>query len=311
MITNLFRKSTPLNYSLVIIGIFIFYFLYQFQHFHGDNSILNLLKNGLVLVLLFASLFTTNFIIKKNELSRDSAYAVLFYFLFLLFIPSVWNNCSLVFSNFFILLSLRRLLSLHSLKLQKEKIFDASLWVFTAAIFNFWSILFIILVFISILFHVARDYRYWFLPLIAFFTAASVVIFVALIENVNWIYKLTASSNWSYYFKFDYFQNNFQNIAFSIYVTIALFFLVAMVLSLSNRPLILHASYKKIMLAFLIGFAILVISPKKSNELLLFTFAPMAIMASSHLEISQVKWQKEVLLWIVISCALLSFISQL
>jgi hypothetical protein len=46
------------------------------------------------------------------------------------------------------LLALRRLISLQSMKASKEKIFDASLWVFIASLFHFWSILFIVLIFI-------------------------------------------------------------------------------------------------------------------------------------------------------------------
>ena len=65
--------------------------------------------------------------------------------LFLLFFPSIWNDFNLLISNFFILLALRRLLSMHSAKAPKEKIFDASLWIFFASFFHFWSILFILL----------------------------------------------------------------------------------------------------------------------------------------------------------------------
>ena len=159
MITSFFRKSTPLNYSVVILGLLFFFFFFQIKHVTNNNSLLHIgLKCGL-LGILFASTFVTNFIVKKNGLSKDSAYTVLFYFLILLFSPGILNNSMLLLSNFFILLATRRIISLHSLKDSKEKIFDASIWVFIAALFHFWSILFIVLIFISILFHVARDYR--------------------------------------------------------------------------------------------------------------------------------------------------------
>ena len=87
MITSLFRKSTPLNYSIVILGVLFFFFLYQIKHLTANNSMWYVtLKFGL-LAIIFASLFLTNFIVKKNGMSKDSTYTVLFYFLFLLFFP--------------------------------------------------------------------------------------------------------------------------------------------------------------------------------------------------------------------------------
>ena len=142
MITSLFRKSTPLNYSIVIIGVLFVFFIAQ-MHLNIVNVTGNIfLKDVVLLTIIFASLFTTNFISKKNGLSKDSAYTVLFYFLFLMFFPSVWTNIQLLLSNFFILLAMRRILSMHSAKAPKEKIFDASLWIFIASFFHFWSVLF-------------------------------------------------------------------------------------------------------------------------------------------------------------------------
>jgi hypothetical protein len=42
-----------------------------------------------------------------------------------------------------------------------------------------------------------------------------------------------------------------------------------------------------------------------------FTIAPLAMMATSHIEIAQVKWQKEVVLFALIILGIFSFFSQL
>ena len=309
MITSLFRKSTLLNYSVVILGVIIFFFIYQIHHATGNSSGIVLIEKLILLGVIFASIFTVNFIIKKNGLSKDSAYTVLFYFIFLMFFPSVWDNFKLIASNFFILLALRRLISLQSLKAPKEKVFDASLWVFVAAAFHFWSILYIILVFIGILFHVARDYRNWLLPFIAFFTIISIFFLTALFFDKSWIANLINQTVVDY--KINYFVNNYQNLALSIYATISLFFVVSLLLSMSNRPLILHSSYQKIIWAFIIGIIVFVVSPNKSNDLLVFTIAPLAMMATSYIEMAQVKWQKEVVLFFLIIAGFFAFFSQL
>jgi hypothetical protein len=181
MITSLFKKSTPINFAFVFLMLLFFFLTTQFHQVGSVFSISFLVKKTILFFIIFACFFTANFIIKKNGLSKDSAFTILFYLLLLLFFPSVMNNSMLFLANFFILLALRRLFSLQSSKSQKEKIFDASLWVFVASLFHFWSILFIILVFISILFHTARDYRTWFLPFIAFFISLVLLFFFDLI----------------------------------------------------------------------------------------------------------------------------------
>ena len=223
---------------------------------------------------------------------------VLFCFLLLLFSPSILNNPNLLLSNFFILLALRRLISLQSLQFPKEKIFDASVWVFIASLFHFWSILFIILVFVAILFHVARDYRNWLLPFLAFFAISVLFMLFAILFDKSVIGHLLKSTTTDY--NMGYFTNNYQNLAFSIFVAVALFFLVSLQLTFSSKPIIVHASYKKI-----------IISPDKSNDLLVFTFASLAIMATSHIETTQVKLQKEIIVSVFIICSLFTFFSQL
>jgi hypothetical protein len=112
-------------------------------------------------------------------------------------------------------------------------------------------------------------------------------------------------------FTIDYFTNNYQNGALSIYATVALFFLVSMFATLSNRPQLLHTSFKKIIASFFIGVIIFLISDNKSNDLLLFTFAPLAILATSHIEMPQLKLKQEMVLFVLITCSLFAFFSQL
>jgi hypothetical protein len=262
-----------------------------------------------ILAVLLGSIFMTNFISRKNGLSKDSAYTVLFYFLLLLFFPSVLDNVKLVLANFFILLAFRRLISLQSLKASKEKIFDASFWIIVASLFQFWSILYLVLVFISIIFHVSRDYRNWFLPFIAFFAVATLFLLTSLLFQFSVLDYLDRAVRVS--FEINYFKNNYENGALSIYATAALFFVTSMLLSLSNRPQVLHTSFKKVVASFFIGVLIFIVSDNKSNDLLIFTVAPLAILATSHIEIPQIKLKQEMVLFVLIACSLFSFFSQL
>ena len=309
MITSVFRKSTPINLFLVVILMLVFFFITLFQDLSWTNSVVSILKKGGLFLILLGSIFITNFVAKKNGLSKDSSYTILFYLLFLMFFPSVFANTNLILSNFFILLALRRLISLQSLKASKEKIFDASLWIFVASLFHFWAILFILLVYISIIFHVSRDYRNWLIPFVALFSSSIIFVFYALLFDKGAIDVYLQSEVIN--LQVDYFTNNYQNIAFSIYAVFAVFFVLPYLFTLTNKPLNLQASYKKVLLAFFIGIAIFFISANKSNEVLVYTFLPMAIMATNTVEYLQNKIQQEIILFISIICGVFCFFSQL
>ena len=309
MITSVFRKSTPLNFSLVVILMLVFFFVYQMQDLAWLNSTALVIEKLGILALIVGSIFMSNFITKKNELPKDSSYNILFYLLFLAFFPSLFNDYNLILANFFVLLALRRLISLHSLKSSKEKIFDASLWIFVASLFQFWCVLYLGLVFISIMFHVARDYRNWVLPFIALFAVSTVGLMVSLLFDIDFIGTLDKGRYVST--EISYFTNNYQNAALSIYATIAMFFVVSMIATVSSRPVLIQDTYKTIIASFFIAVVIYIISPNKSNDLLIFTIAPLAIMATNHIELPQLRLKQEMVLGVLILCSLFAFFSQL
>jgi hypothetical protein len=304
MITSFFKKSTPINYSLLIISMVLCYFLFHFQTESGFNTpIIAFSKIG-YLGIIAATFFIINFVVKKNNLTRDSTYTAFFYFVFLLFFPSIFDNLKLLVTNFFILLALRRLISLQTLKFPKEKIFDASLWIFVASIFQFWSILFILVVYASIIFHVSRDYRNWLIPFVSFFT------FVVIFTLFSFIFDSSLIANYFQSavlnFKFDYFKNSYENFALSLFSVVVLFFLGAMIFSIGNRPLNLQASFKKVLLSLVISLVIFFISTNKTNDFLLLTFFPLATLATSFIEYNNSNKQKEIVLY---GCLLLGTIA--
>lgn len=309
MIASVFKKSTPLNYALVVFLMLFFFCIYQFQDPSWMNSFVLMVQKAAVFLVLLASVFLTSFIAKRNGLTKDSTYTALFYFLLLLFSPSLFNNLNLVFANFFILLALRQLMSLQSSKSTKEKIFDASLWIFVASLFHFWCVVFLVLVFISIIFHVASDYRNWILPFAALFVVVilfMVFAFLYEIDVVNYTNQITAT-----HFELDYFDNNSQNASFSIYVSIALFFVFSLLVSMSNRPSNSHIAYKKIIAAFSISVFVFLISANKSNDLLTFTMGPLAIMGAAHIEFAQEELKRNIVIVVFMLCSLCLFVAQL
>ena len=309
MITSIFKKSTPINYILITTMLIGFFVLYQFQDMKWLNSTHLILQKTVLLVVLMISLFFVNFIVKKNTITKDSDFTVIFFLLLLLLFPSFFSNFKLIIANFFILLALRRLFSIQTLKVVKEKIFDASLYIFIASLFHFWSILFLIVVFASIVFHVSRDYRNWLLPIVAFLTVAVLFVFYALVFDHSAIQVFLNSIIIS--LDFSYFKNNFQNLALSIYAMISVFFFFSLLMMISQKPLNLQAAFKKTLFSFVIGLVIFIISDSKCNEVLAFSFFPLAIMGTTNIEFYQNNLRQNIILIAVLVLCLFAFFTQL
>ena len=309
MLASIFSKSRPINYVLIGGALVLFYILYLFKDTYWLNYYYLVAQKVGLFLLLGGTLLLTGFITLRNTLTRANSYALVLFLFFLVLFPTTLVNDNIVIANFFLLLSLRRLISLQSLVTPKEKIFDASFWIFAATIFHFWCIIYIVLVFISIIFHVSRDYRNWIIPFIAFFAVAILYIMVGLIIGHDFFTHLTSEIYPS--FDFTYFENIYQNIALALFASITALFAVPYIFSLSSKPLNLQSSHKKVLFSFLIGVGIYVLSAAKNNSFLAFTFAPLAIMGANYIETQDNKWVREAVLISIAFIAMFIFIMQL
>ncbi|MXN92587.1 hypothetical protein GR160_15265 [Flavobacterium sp. Sd200] len=309
MLASIFSKTRPINYVLLGIALVLFYFLNLFKETSWlQDYTLAAQKIGLLL-LLAGSLLLTGFITLRNTLTKANSYAVVLFLLFLIMFPTTLTNSNIIIANFFLLLALRRLVSLQSLITPKEKIFDASFWIFAAAVFHFWCIIFIVLVFISIVFHVARDYRNWIIPFIAFVAVTLLYTMAGLMINHSFFDHILTQITPG--FDFTYFENIYQNIALAIYASIVALFVAPYVVSLSSKPLNLQSSHKKILYSFLIGVGIYVLSAEKNNSFLTFTFAPLAIIGANYIESQENQWVREAVVSGILAIAVFIFFMQL
>ncbi len=309
MLASVFSKSRPVNFIIIALLLIAVYFAYTFKDTSWTQSYLLVGRNAALLILLAGSLFLDNFITRRNNLSKSNTYAMFLYMLFLILFPTILVNVKIIVANFFILLALRRLISMQSLITPKEKIFDASFWILAAAVFHFWCILFLILVFVSIVFHVSRDYRNWLIPFIAFFAVAIIYCMASLALTGQFFGNIGDEATVS--FVFTYFENIYQRIALALFSSITALFAFSQFVSLPGKPLNMQASYKKIYFSFAIGVAIYVLSSGKNNSFLAFTFAPLSVMGANYLESQDNTWFREVVLGLFVAGAVVLFAAQL
>ena len=309
MIASVFSKTRPFNYLVIGILSLVFFVLKTISTASADATWVYYAEELGLFLLVLGSVFLTNFIALKNGLTKGNNYALLLFFVFLLFFSSMFQNKNIIISNFLLLLALRRLISLKSLLSTKEKIFDASFWILLAALFHFWSIFYIVLVFIAIILHVSKDYRNWIIPFIALL-AVTILFFLAnsLLDNSL---MSTLLSKTYISFDFYYFDNVYQRIALAVFASISLFAFVLHVFDIPNKALNMQSSHKTILFSFILGVGIYVLSANKNNGSLAFCFAPLAIIGANFIEKIENNWVKEIVVYALTGFGIFFFIMQL
>ena len=309
MIASVFSKTRPFNYLVIGILSLVFFILKTISTASADATWVYYAEELGLFLLVLGSVFLTNFIALKNGLTKGNNYALLLFFVFLLFFSSMFQNKNIIISNFLLLLALRRLISLKSLLSTKEKIFDASFWILLAALFHFWSIFYIVLVFIAIILHVSKDYRNWIIPFIALL-AVTILFFLANSLLDNGLMSTLLSKTYIS-FDFYYFDNVYQRIALAVFASISLFLFVTHVFDIPNKALNMQSSHKTILFSFILGVGIYVLSANKNNGSLAFCFAPLAIIGANFIEKIENNWVKEIVVYSLLAFGVFFFIMQL
>lgn len=306
MITSVFSKSNPVNYVVVTLTVILFFIANEWQMISASEALFSFLASMSKILMLISSLFIANFVSKRNSLTKDNAFVFLYFGFFIILIPQCLAEIRLISANFFVLLAFRRILSIKSLTATKEKIFDASLWIFVASLFHFWSILFLLLVFVAIFFHVASDYRSWFLPILAFF--AVLILFSAFNLMTNASLEIEIYNQMQIQFSFLYFKSKVDSAVLVIYLLFSITMLIFYLLNINKKPTSAQNNIFKIILMWLIAIVILVISPQKTNALLLFSLLPTSVFISDFLENAPSNWFKEFVTWVFVIVSVVLFV---
>jgi hypothetical protein len=292
MITRIFSKSKPIN---LIIVFFIIAIACTVSFFTIQNNTINLNAILNVSALFVGSCFAMlvlNFVSGKNSLTQTNNFEIVLYGLFLLMIPQTTASLKLILANIFLLFSLRRLISLRSQKEVKKKLFDAAFWMSVAALFYSWTVLFFILVPVTIFLYTDSKPRNWLIPLTAILAVLLIAYSVCFLMGYNLMYYVLDGFKIS--FDFSVYNTPRFLIGLTVLLSFGLWALLFYVKNINLKKKSFRPAFYIIICTLLLSFFILVIAPQKSGSEVLFMFAPLAIIISSYIEIIREKWFKEV-----------------
>lgn len=282
MITSIFGKTKPINYIIVVTFLFLLYWLVHFLLFKKAYPPEELLWQTLVLATLFFSIFLVDFIVKRNKITLANSYAILFFALLMVVFPETLSDNKAILCNTFILLAIRRIISMRTLKGIKIKIFDASLWILFASLFYDWALLFLLVVFIAIYIYDPKSFRNWLVPFAAFFAVLLLSSgFLVLTGNLDFF--LT-----HYHFTVMFDPSDYLNWASSgrliIYVIVLFILGVLAFINLGNSGVGKIVTTRLVVFFLIIGLVINVLVSSEEQYPILLTFFPGAVFMTNYVE---------------------------
>ncbi|WP_423820265.1 DUF6427 family protein [Salinimicrobium sp. TIG7-5_MAKvit] len=292
MLTSFFSNSRPINFIVVAVYIFIFYLFANLQALFSAPFWVIWQEVGMFLILVL-SVFILNFISGRNELTGRNAYKSILFAGFLCMFSAALQNNDVIIANLFLLLALRRILSLKSQRETVKKIFDATFWIGVASLFYFWSILFLFVVYFGLLVHVGHRFKNWLVPVAALLALLSIVTSADLLIT-DTFYTL---ADWTQAINLDFEQ--YRNLsllipsAFLFALTLwSSFFYVLIIQKASANA---KSSLFIILLCAGVALTVGVLAPTKNGSELMFFFAPLAIVVTNYFQSMKDQWFKEML----------------
>tara|TARA_R110002012_G_scaffold283090_2_gene473147 strand:- start:93209 stop:94132 length:924 start_codon:yes stop_codon:yes gene_type:complete len=298
MISKFFKKATPIHFVIMSMVLFLGFMLTKLR-IHPEISFAFVLKQFALFGVCVLSLFIFDFFTSKNSLTKKNSYNLLFYGLFMVLMFQTFLNTKLVIANLFILLALRRIVSLRSKKQQKKKILDATIWISIATLLFFWSSLFFIVLFAALFLYGITDIKNWIIPFIGMLLVAVITYSILIVFNIDfsdYINRFEVGKN----FDFSMLNNRQIIIAATIYFSYFIWSLFYYLQNLKNKSKSYRPSYMLILFSAIIALVIIIISPEKTGAEFIFLIAPLAIIVTNYMELISEKWFREVLIWILI-----------
>ncbi|NND62120.1 MAG: hypothetical protein HKN48_02880 [Flavobacteriaceae bacterium] len=231
-------------------------------------------------------------------LTQKHTYGIFFFTALAVLFPAIIENPKIVVANLFCMLALRRIISLQSDKNDEKKILDASLWIFVASFFYFWSLWFFVALYLALIIKPITYFRYYLIPVIAglavFLMATAYTTITK--DSFVWIPGWVEAPN----FDFSVYQAPKTILVILLILGIIVLTAFNRVWQIKSIPKKDRPNYLLIVQVLVVAFLTCFFSPHKTTAELLFLAVPSAIILSGYVEKLSNQWLTELILWIFI-----------
>ena len=308
MLSSIFGNSKPINYIIILGFLALFYVLVGWERMTGLHTASDILVFVLALSVLLFSIMVVNFIVKRNQITGSNDYAILFFSLLIVLFHEVLLDYNAIMGNFFLLLALRRLISLKSLKNIKLKLFDASFWIAVGSLFYDWMLLYIVLVYISLYIYEPKNIRNWLVPIIAMACAAILIYSVRIISGdagfIEDHYSFEAIRN------SNILANPGGSVKMLIYLILVVIAGIISFVRLGKLGMGKIVTMRLVVISFIIGLVVTVLKSSEEAAPIMLTFFPASILFTKYIEVIKRANIKEVVLILSLVIPFMVFLAE-
>lgn len=306
MIANFFNKTKPINFLVLSFLVFIIFLVALLNANSEPLNFYFFVKNGLFLFLAILTVFVLNFIIRKNSLTEDNSYAILFYILISSYFPYSFILEGVFISNFILLLAFRRIYSLRSSLQTKEKIFDGAFWIGIASLFYEWSLLYMILLYTAIVIFRKIDWRNFLIPIIGVITPIFLsYTYLLAFDDLDRFWNLWT---WNY----DFSLKEYNSAHFLVPLMLITVMALIAIYPTTRRSLLAKIDFKAtwsvLILHIGVSLVISMIAVNKNGSELIFLFFPLSVLFANYLQVINRYWLKELIIYLFIVTFISNFI---
>lgn len=306
MITRFFSTSKPIHLVLVSIFVFVLFLVVRLGYYSNGITFTEVFKEAVLYGVTLLSIFVLSFVVNKNNLTKKNSFKILLFSLFLASIPQALQDGNIIVANVFVLFAVRRIISLRSNLHVNKKLFDAAFWIAIASLFYFWSILFLMLVFAALILFSFTQINNWIIPFTAILALALIIVsFNIVTKDIFFdVYEYVDVAN----FDFSNYNSSKLLIALIVITSLGLWALFFYLKKLPEKSRAFRPAFILILIALVIGLAIVIVSPNKDGKEFMFLFAPLAIIMTNYIESIKKPWLSEIYLWLLLLTPLTALI---
>ena len=292
MISGIFGKTKPINFIILLGFLFLFYWFVHFVLYENHYEPEQLVVKFVVLGVLLFSVFIVDFIVKRNQITATNSFAILYYTLLIVVFPEVLLDDNVVFCSFFLLLAIRRLISLKSLKNIKLKVFDATIWTLIASLFYDWAIIYLILVCIAIYFYEPKNIKNWLVPLTGILAIGIIVLcFLIVTDNLDFL-----KNHYQFSFKVDIIAYWMNSTKPAIYAIITIITATLAFVKMGKLGVGKIITMRLIAISLALGLIVTFLKTTNETYPVLITFFPGAIFLAKYVELIKKETLREIVL---------------
>lgn len=294
MISSVFGKTKPINYIIVSTLLGVAYTLVRFVLRTGVYRVEDLALDLTALGFLIGTVYLTDFIVKRNKLTAQDSYAIMFYLMLCLVFSGGLNDNNAIFCSFFLLWAMGRIIAMRSQRNRRLKIFEAGLWVLVSSLFYDWALLYFILVFSAIYLYDPKNLLNWVVPLVSLFVFVMIVYAWLVITGHHGF--LVEHYEFNMGFNLDYFLDLGHGVRLVLYIVLCAAAALFTFFRLGKSVLGKIITMRLTVLYFILAMILKVLLSSPDDHPIMVSFFPAVVFFSNYTESLQKENVRTILL---------------